>query len=415
MISTRLNHAPRQQLCARKLRLAIVCDFTEENWPSMDLIGDMLMAELPAHTSPDTPPTRLRPPMMHRFSGRAGFKPALDADRFLGRYWDYPRFLRRHKDAFDLYHIVDHTYAHLALELPAGRTLVTCHDLDAFRCLLQPERERRSAPFRAMVRRTLRGMQHAALVVCPSAATRDALLEHDLIPQERIRIVPNGAHPACSSRPDHSADLEASRLLGGPPSEHPELVHVGSTVPRKRIDVLLRVFAQVKGQFVRARLIRVGGPLTGEQEAQADALGLRGSIVTLSDLNRTELAAVYRRAAIVLLPSEREGFGLPAVEAMACGTPVVASDIPALREAGGQGAVYCKVADVEEWSRTISALLRERRDDPKRWHARSEDALLHASRFTWEQYTRRMMDLYLEVKDAGREREDRKTSIYDET
>ena len=67
-------------------------------------------------------------------------------------------------------------------------------------------------------------------------------------------------------------------------------------------------------------------------------------------LDRDELADLYRRAALVLLPSDREGFGLPVVEAMACGTPVVASDIPALREIGGDAAAYCAPGDVHRGS-----------------------------------------------------------------
>ena len=63
-------------------------------------------------------------------------------------------------------------------------------------------------------------------------------------------------------------------------------------------------------------------------------------------LDRATLAAVYRRSALVLLPSEREGFGLPVLEALACGTPVVASDIDALREVGGDAVRYCPAEDV---------------------------------------------------------------------
>ena len=81
-------------------------------------------------------------------------------------------------------------------------------------------------------------------------------------------------------------------------------------------------------------------------------------IVTLPFLDRRVLAAVYRRAALVLQPSEREGFGLPVAEAMACGTPVVASTVPALREAGGDGAIYCRVGDLRRLDGAVGALLR---------------------------------------------------------
>src|SRR5262249_10506668 len=152
--------------------------------------------------------------------------------------------------------------------LPTGRAVVTCHDLDTFRCLLEPERERRPFWFRAMVRRIESGLRAAAAVACDSEATRDALRAYDLVPEERLHVVPTAAHPAYSPEPDLTADTEAARLLG--PRAGPELLHVGSTIPRKRIDVLLEIFARVRQSHPTTRLIRVGGPFTPEQSRQAE-------------------------------------------------------------------------------------------------------------------------------------------------
>jgi glycosyltransferase involved in cell wall biosynthesis len=114
-------------------------------------------------------------------------------------------------------------------------------------------------------------------------------------------------------------------------------------------------------------------------------------------LEPAALAALYRRAALVLIPSEAEGFGLPLVEAMACATPVLASDIAALREAGADAAVYCPVGDVPAWSATLAAMLRERTDDPERWAERRAAALRQASRFSWAAYADRCAALYREI------------------
>jgi glycosyltransferase involved in cell wall biosynthesis len=379
-------------------RVGIVCDLIEENWPSMDLVGNMLLAHLKNAALTGVEAEGIRPSMLRRFTTTLGTDShfAFNADRFLNRFWDYPRYLRRHRSSFDLFHLIDHSYAQLVLELPPGRTVVTCHDTETFRCLLEPQ-TKRSTLFRAMVRRTLRGLRMAALVVCPSIATRDALLAHDLIPPQRLRVVPNGVHPSCSTEPDPSADLEAERLLGAAGASEADLLHVGTTVPRKRVDVLLRVFAEVKKRFPGARLIHAGGPFTPAQELIVDDLRLRDSVLVLPSLDRRVLAAVYRRAAAVLLPSEREGFGLPVVEALASGTPVIASDIAALREAGGYGAVYCSPTRVPEWVDTISELLLERRFRPARWRVRCNRAVSQASRFTWTQFTNRMVRIYREI------------------
>jgi glycosyltransferase involved in cell wall biosynthesis len=380
-----------------------VCDFLEEQWPSMDLIGDMLLRHLSGDLQNGVRVGRIRPSMRRRFTAAGGAATGLGfkADRLFNRYWYYPRQLRRHAESFDVFHLVDHSYAHLVLELPADRTLVTCHDLDTFRCLLQPEIEKRSAPFRAMVRRTLRGLQRAARVVCPSAATRDALVACNLVPVERLRIVPLAAQPSCSSEADAFADGEIARTLGPVRASSPEVLHVGSTIPRKRVDVLLEVFSEVRRVFPGARLVRVGGAFTPEQESMLERLRLEDAVVVQPYLDGPLLAAAYRRAAVVLLVSEREGFGLPLVEAMACGTPVAASDLPALHEVGGDACVYCPVGDVAAWAAVVTTLLRERLDDPAGWAIRSKNAIARAGRFTWQEYARRMVEVYKEVF-AGR-------------
>jgi glycosyltransferase involved in cell wall biosynthesis len=98
----------------------------------------------------------------------------------------------------------------------------------------------------------------------------------------------------------------------------------------------------------------------------------------VTGLSRAELAEVYRRAGAVLIPSGAEGFGLPAIEALACGAPVVASDLPAIREAGGPAAVYAPVGDVEAWADAVAKVLTDPAAAPPR-----AGRLAWAGRFSW--------------------------------
>ena len=382
------------------MRVAVICDYVEENWPSMELVAEMLLKNLQVSHALIIDATRVCPPVKQRISHLHVFKRknfACNADRFINRFWDYPRLVKRRREEFDLFHIVDHSYAQLVHQLPATRTIVTCHDIDTFRCVLNPQKERRSRPFVAMTNRILDGLRTAARVTCDSVATRDELLAHDVLPLERMVVIPNGVHPTCSPKPDAEADQEALRLLGPAHNGIIELLHVGSTIPRKRIDVLLRVFAEIIKEFPKARLVRAGGAFTEEQQRLVDSLGLESSIVVMPALDRPTLAAVYRRATLVLQPSEREGFGLPVVEAMACGTPVVASDLNVLREVGGDAAVYCPVADVDAWSEAVIALLEERQNESQLWELRQSEGLAQATKFTWSAYASRMVELYREL------------------
>lgn len=369
----------------------------------MDLVGEMLLRNLRAGHAGTVQATRLCPRMVRRFRRLPLFsqkRAAYNADRLMNRFWDYPRWLRSMNGAFDLFHVVDHSYGHLVHDLPAGRTIVTCHDVDAFRCLFQPTHNNGSRLYVAMAKNVLSGLRKAARVTCDSVATRDELLGHGLLPAERVVVIPNGVHPTCSPEPDPLADTEVIRLLGPASADAVDILHVGSTIPRKRIDVLLHVFAILRREFPRARLMRVGGPFTAAQVRLMEQLKLGDAVVVLPFLDRAVLAALYRRAALVLQPSEREGFGLPVIEAMACGTPVVASDIPALREVGGEAATYCAVADVSAWSEAVIQLLIEWRQHPDRWFARRSAGIAQAAKFSWADYTRRMVAFYQELLDS---------------
>ena len=366
-----------------RLRVAVVADYAEERWPSMDLVADMLMSHFASEHAQAIEATLVRPRMPSWIRRRGESLPAA-LERIGARMLHYPRALAAIAGRFDVYHVVDHSYAHLVHHLPPARTLVTCHDLDAFRSVLQPHEEHRSWPYRMMARRILEGLRKAAHVACDSEATRASLVGLAGFDDGRVSVIPNGADTGGYPHDDAAADVEAARMLG--PRRGIELLHVGSTIPRKRIDVLLEVFAGVRRARGEVRLTRVGGPFTAEQRIRARELGLTSAINVLPFVDRATLAAVYRRSALALLPSDREGFGLPIVEALACATPMVASDIPVLREIGSTAVTYCPVASVEAWVEAILRLLDEREQQPAAWQARRDAGLARASEFSWSNY-----------------------------
>jgi glycosyltransferase involved in cell wall biosynthesis len=164
---------------------------------------------------------------------------------------------------------------------------------------------------------------------------------------------------------------------------------VGSCIPRKRIDVLLEVFARVRRRRRDVLLVQVGGTWTAAQEEQIARLALGADVSQVKGLDRPAIAALYRRADLVLQPSEAEGFGLPVIEALACGSVVLASDLPVLREVGGPGAVYCPVGDVAAWAEAVCRLLEEPGTAPDR-----ATRLAQGRRYSWAAQTRTVLTAY---------------------
>jgi glycosyltransferase involved in cell wall biosynthesis len=323
-------------------------------------------------------------------------------DRLINRFYDYSKLLKQLNGAFELIHLADHSYSHLIHGLPGDRTVVTCHDLDTFRCLWEPGHAGRNRLFLEMTRRILAGFQKAAHVCCNSEATRDELLSRQLCPPERVSVVHNGLRPALTDPPDPAAKKVVEELLAdGSGAQTIDLLHVGSTIPRKRIDVLLEVYRRLRQTEPQVRLIRVGGAFTAAQMAQAEHLGIAHNIRILPFLAGRDLAAVYRHCALLLQPSEAEGFGLPVIEALACGTPVLASDLPALREVGGGAVAYAPVGNVSVWVSQASALLAERRDDAAAWSVRRERCRQQGMKFSWNEAARQTAEIYESVLSAA--------------
>ncbi|MBL9085037.1 MAG: glycosyltransferase [Planctomycetales bacterium] len=316
---------------------------------------------------------------------------ARNLDRARNRYRLLPAYLRAVCRDFDLFHIVDHSYAHLVHELPAGQTGVYCHDVDAFRCLLAPQTEHRSLIFRRITRWIYEGLSRAAIVFHSTKTMGRVLAENCAIPAGRLCHVPLGVDEVFFSE-DRSEGTSISDRL----PVRPFVLHVGSCIPRKRIDVLLNVFAKLVSSLPELRLVKIGDAWTPVQRRQIADLRLHDFVMHLGKVDRSALIEAYRRAAITLVPSDAEGFGLPVVEALACGGAVLASDLPTLREAGGNVAKYAAVADIEAWlagatdvmtNNSSEAVVKERKD----W----------ARQFSWALHARSIADAYSRISQTS--------------
>jgi glycosyltransferase involved in cell wall biosynthesis len=183
---------------------------------------------------------------------------------------------------------------------------------------------------RTLLRQSLDTMTRATRIVAVSAATRDALAQLLGLDPARIDVVPN------ILRDEYRDDVApAGGLPGGP-----RVLSVGRAAPYKNLEAVIETVARLPG----ATLVRVGEPLTDDQRALAARLGIEGRIHELGHLEPPALATVYRACDVLLQPSVYEGFGVPVIEAMACGLPVVTSDGGALAEVVGDAGMVVPLA-----------------------------------------------------------------------
>jgi glycosyltransferase involved in cell wall biosynthesis len=208
------------------------------------------------------------------------------------------------------------------------------------------------------------------------------------VPPERIDVIHHGVDPAF--RPLAAGEVAAFRQR----QELPErfVFFVGTLEPRKNLVRLVEAFARIHKNNDRVGLVLAGGKgwLYDELFATVEALGLGKEVFFPGYVMNDELPLWYNAAAALAYPSVYEGFGMPVLEAQACGTPVLTSNISSLPEAAGDAALMVNPYDVEALAAGLHWLLT---DEPLRHELRSA-GLSHARRFTWSHTAQETMRVY---------------------
>jgi glycosyltransferase involved in cell wall biosynthesis len=371
------------------MNLAVLCDLLEERWYSMDLLGDMLLEHAPR--LPNLTLERVRPPLfapLARIADARGEKPlerwGYRAGLGLGRLVQYPLAMLAERSRHDFFHLVDHSYGHVLYGLPARRTGIFCHDLDAFRPAFDPSPQ--SLPHRALAQALLLALKRARVVFHSSLTVREQILERGLIPAERLVHAPYGV--AAEFQPEPRSE---DRALAGLP---PFVMHVGSLIPRKNPEALLELIVELCRARPELHVYQMGGTWTEAQRARLVETGIAERVHQFAHLGRPELSAYLRATRAVLLPSLAEGFGLPVVEALGCGAPVVVNRIPVLTEVGGDGVVALPVSDLGAFRDAVLRVVDG--GGPSR-----EARLRAAERYTWPAHARTIVETYLELGRSG--------------
>ncbi len=281
----------------------------------------------------------------------------------LGRFYLYLlRYLYYQPWAYfyqgDVNHVADHSYAFLLSSLDQRRTVITCHDVEPLQTAISG-RYRSMGVALILFRYAMMGLKRARFLIADSQATRNDLVRSLGISPDRIEVVYPPLDPVFDGVVDAVSQTEARRRLGLD-AERKYILNVGSLVPRKNIEGLLNALALVNRRYSEpVYLLRVGPRLNSRLAGLADQLKLADRIVELGRLSSSELALAYRAADTLLFPSWYEGFGWPAAEAMASGTPVVASKAGALPEVVGDCGLLVDPADADGQSQAVLDLFNQ--------------------------------------------------------
>ena len=264
-----------------------------------------------------------------------------------------------------------------------GHFVVTVHDLFPFQF---PEIHSGLVP-RSVNQMLMRNaVRRAERIITPSRATALAVKESFPDAAERVLSIPEAADDRFDSRREPDGEAAWQMRLGIRP---PYIFYLGQWKAYKNLPVLLEAFARVQRTHPNVQLVIAGDdPRHPEVRARAAALP-DGSVVLPGRLPESAVPDLYRGAAMVVLPSRAEGFGLPVIEAMACGVPVICSDLPVLREIAEGVAVFCDRDDSAAFAEAMTAMLGAPGDP-----ARRQLGIERARTFTWKRAARQTVEAY---------------------
>jgi glycosyltransferase involved in cell wall biosynthesis len=287
----------------------------------------------------------------------------------------------------DVLHSTHHT---LPLRPVRARRVVTVHDLTFFRLPARYPPARRLY-MQALTRLSVRA---ADAVIVPSEIVRLDVLRLFDLPEERVVAIHEAAAPGYAPMDREAAAATAARYG----LRAPYVLSVGSSEPGKNRGRLFRALSQLRAEGHECTLAVVGQAAWGRdaEERAVESLGLGDAVRFLGYVPQSDMTALYNAATAFVFPSLYEGFGLPVIEAMACGVPVLTSNVSATAEVAGDAALLVNPRSVEEVRDGLRRLLTEpalRDDLGARGSAR-------AAQFSWARAAEETYAVYRRLVEA---------------
>lgn len=372
------------------MKVALLRVYKEERWYSIDVYADRLAqgirrlypdihiveVQLPAWSWSDR-----RLPLPY---GRSASLRTLGL--YLSRWIRYPLTLRLVQA--DIYHILDNSYGHLAFFLDPRRTVVTYNGgtPKAWR------RWSREGPSMWHFDLAFRGTLQAGRIIAASEYTRRELLSEARYPADRVHVVHHGVDERFLSHTANGRQQVRDQYMR--PGDTALMLHVGHCAARKNVETALRAVSRLRQRGVAVRFVQVGGVFAPDQQRLVEELEIGASVTQIPPyLPDEQLLALYDAADVFIFPSLYEGFGIPLIEAMARGAPVVCSDWTLFREVCGDAALFADPRNPDAFADRIANVL----SDPALARDLRQRGRERAQHFSWERNAQQTVAVYQKV------------------
>lgn len=320
----------------KKNQVTLLPAHPDEGYLSMNRYWDLACKSL--LNRPEISVKSLLAPEYAQMEGGAG-----KIKKSISKYLTYPMLVRNSKLG-DIVHILDHSSAHLLQYVPKNvKTVVTVHDIIPFydnQGLTKSQVKR--------FHKVLKNLHHADLLIAVSEYTKEDLVKHLNIPPQKIVVSLEGVDTEYFSRVGKEVELPIEIK-----PDQKMIFSLGGNDCRKNLKIFPAVMKELKDNGHNILFVRAGAMMDDQLASQLKNL-LGKNFIEMGRVSEDQLVTLYNQADVVVIPSFYEGFGLPVLEGMAAGVPVVASNQSSLPEVGLDAALYFSPNDAHQAAAQIS-------------------------------------------------------------
>jgi glycosyltransferase involved in cell wall biosynthesis len=351
---------------------------------SMDVYADGLISGLKT-VCPNWELMALAPQAFDRDSRSLPIR----AQKSYERFWHFPQKVQQ--QTTDIFHIIDHSDAHIVrwLRKTGKPIVVTCHDLIN---IVYPDNLQNSVRLPIISDRlgrySIESMEYADAIVAVSAETAKNIGKVLNIEPDRVTVIPNAVDSTFQPLPEEQSQAFRSQLKV--PADTFCLLNVGGNQPRKNLMGILKALKLMKQLGLSVQLWKISDDFTDEAKCFIQANDLANLIEYLGYLDKPTLVRAYNAADVLLAPAFHEGFGITMLEAMACGTPVISSNVSAMPEVVGDAGILVDPHD----SQSIADAVVRLRNNPIYYQELKAKGMLRVQSFTWEKVAEQMTRVY---------------------